>query len=236
MTATHAGGPAGTRAFPAVAALHRARFDPRMVVAALVILGLGNVGGYLIAGQAAQKADDVAGPVASLCQQGGPTGAQLADTGACGAAADVSEGTGPFQSEVVAGPAGVPGQPGADSQVPGPGGAPGGLGKAGEPGADSQVPGPAGQNGVSPACLSEPGQCRGPEGKQGEPGQSPPCLSEPGQCRGPAGQNGTPGTPGAPGPACPDGTTLQPVTFADGQQGQGCVSPAPPPADPEPTG
>lgn len=207
----------GTRTIPA---LGRARFDPRMVVAGFVLLALGTVSGYVVADQAVTKAGQVAAPVTAICQQGGPAGAQLADTGACGAAADAADGIGPFVS--VPGPAGADGArgaPGADSQVPGP---PGGPGKAGEPGADSKVPGPPGKDGadgedgadgVSPACLSEPGQCRGKDGAPGEPGKD-----------GAPGRDGADGAQGPPGPTCPDGTSLQPVMFASGQEGLGCVT------------
>ena len=59
------------------------------------------------------------------------------------------------------------------------------------------------------------------------------------------GADGTPGAPGAdgadgaagpPGPTCPQGTSLQPVTFASGQSGLGCVDDeARNPESPEPS-
>lgn len=218
------------------------RFDPRLVVAGIAILAVGTVGGFTLAGQAQQAADDVAVPVAALCQRGGLTAAQLADIGACRAADETS--VGPFVSEVAGpagtrGPAGQPGAPGAPGDaVPGPPGGPGTPGTPGTPGAPGpSVTGPQGpaggqgDPGAAPACLSEPEQCRGPAGEPGAPGQQ----GDPGP-PGAAGRDGTDGAPGPagpPGPSCPDGTTQQQVTYADGQQGVGCVSPPP---NPEPTG
>lgn len=186
---------AGTRTALRVPHLRDARFDPRLVLIGLLLLASGTVGGFAMAGQARQAADDVAAPVAALCQEGGPTGAQLADTGACTAAQ--STGVGPFQSELVTGangargPAGATGQPG--QSTPGTAGAPGTTGTGGTPGTNGAAgtPGVAGTggttgaDGVTPACVSEPGQCRGPEGSPGKPGD--------------------PGASGAPGAAGMDG-------------------------------
>ncbi|MEV5261738.1 collagen-like protein [Streptomyces anulatus] len=87
------------------------------------------------------------------------------------------------------GPAGRPGKNGRDgadgadaTPVPGPSGAPG------RAGADSAVPGPAGSAG--------PAGPPGPAGKDGAAGKD--------------GTNGRDGKDGAPGPACPDGYSLQP--------------------------
>lgn len=75
---------------------------------------------------------------------------------------------------------------------------------------------------------------------QGPPGESPPCLAEPTECRGekgdpgadstvpgPEGPEGPQGPRGEPGPVCPEGTHLEPVTFGPpglGKEGVGCVT------------
>jgi hypothetical protein len=225
MTAVH------TRAFQQHRPRRPVKFDPLRVKIGIGLLALTAFGFGALASGATNSLDDVAVPVSNLCREGGPAGAQLAERGVC-AAADQAQQVGPYfvqGSPGSTGAAGDRGPAGADSQVPGPGGqpgapganstVPGSPGKAGEPGADSTVPGAAGQNGtngVSPACLSEPGQCRGEKGEKGDPGT-------PGADSTVAGPQGAQGDPG---PACPSGTSLQPVTFASGQEGLGCVKPA----------
>lgn len=214
-----------TRTFARQPARRRrpARFDPLRVKIGVAVLLLTAFGFGALTSGATRSLDEVTVPVSTLCREGGPTAAQLAERGAC-AAADEAQQVGPYVVQGAAGddgargPAGETGPPGADSQVPGPPGAdstvPGSPGKAGEPGADSQVPGPAGPDGAdggSPACLSEPGQCRG---AKGDPGADSTVA-------------GPRGAKGDPGPTCPSGTSLQPVTFASGQEGLGCVKPAP---------
>lgn len=214
-----------------------ARFDPRAVLAGIVLLFLVSVSGYIWGDQAARKADEVAAPVAQLCQQGGATGAKLRDSGACGAAGEVVQGTGPFRSDIVGlrgvagspGGVGTPGRPGADSTVPG------SPGKAGEPGADSTIPGADGQPGANgtdglPGLDGTDGDAGvdglpgldGANGVDGAPGAPGPPGAD--------GKDGQDGATGPPGPTCPDGTSLQPVVFStpDGDRnGLGCVSDAP---------
>lgn len=102
----------------------------------------------------------------------------------------------------VAGTPGIAGQDGRDGVD--------GIGTPGTPG----TPGEDGADGMSPPCLSEPGQCRGAPGKDGQDGQD-----------GVDGADSTvPGPAGPPGPTCPEGTALQPVTFASGEEGLGCVT------------
>lgn len=87
------------------------------------------------------------------------------------------------------GPPGRPGRPGADSTVPGP---------SGRPGTDSTVPGPSGPPG---ADSTVPGPS-GPPGKDGKDGRDGADSTVPGP-------RGEQGPTGPPGPACPDGYSLQ---------------------------
>lgn len=171
--------------------LRNARFDPRMVIAGFVVLALGVATLGLTTERAGSKADEVAAPVAVLCQEGGTTGARLAQSGACSAAANVQQGTGPFRSEVQVGADGKPGAPGQPG-VPGASqpGAPGQPGTSGTPGAIGQA-GINGVDGVSPACLAEPDLCRGVNGIDGINGVN--------GASGLPGKAGEPGAPGAPG-------------------------------------
>ncbi|MDN5920522.1 MAG: hypothetical protein L0I76_36400, partial [Pseudonocardia sp.] len=102
-----------TRTFDRIVATHR--FDPRAVAAGVVLLVLSLIGASILFYLASKQADDVAAPVATLCQQGGETAARLTDTGACGAAGEVRTGVGPYKSstETVTGEPGAPGAPGA---------------------------------------------------------------------------------------------------------------------------
>ena len=210
-------------------AVARARFDPRMVLAGLVLMFLAAVGGFGLAGLTAAKADKVITPVTELCQRPSAAAMELRNTGACGAADDARQ-AGPYVITKVGevGPSGDPGPPG----VPGTNGQPGNAGQPGDQGQPGQ-PGDPGQAGQTAPCLSQPSQCQGPQGepgKDGEPGVSPACLSEPGQCRGTDGKDGADGrdgkdgAPGPPGPTCPEGSTLEPVMFASGEAGLGCVT------------
>ena len=242
-----------TSAFPVVKArralgarFRNAKFDPRLVGAGMAVLAAVAVGGSVLSEQASTKADEVAAPVAELCQRGGEAGTQLANSGACAAADDVAAGTGPYVSTLTGprgragepgepgapgtpgepGPGGTPGEPGAPGEV-GPGGEPGGTGPSGEPGAPGEsIEGPEGQ----PGAAGEPGQ-------RGAPGESitgPAGPGGPAGLQGPIGPQGEPGPPGAdstvpgpqgpPGPTCPAGSSLEPVEFASGETGLGCVT------------
>lgn len=83
--------------------------------------------------------------------------------------------------------------------IPGPKGDPGTPGQPGEPGAagESGAPGSAGVDGQPGADGAQ-----GPQGEQGPRGER-------GE-QGPQGEQGPRGEPGSPGPACPDGYSLQP--------------------------
>lgn len=182
-----------------------ARFDPRRVVFGFVLLIIASLLGYMWGDQAARKADEVAAPVAQLCERGGSTGAALATSGACGAAGQVAEGTGPFRSEVVGlrGVAGAPGTIGITGQsgvngAPGIAGTPGGIGTNGARGVD----------GVSPTCLAETTVCRGADGTPGANG-----LNGTDGANGLNGTDGANGADGVPGPAGPPG--------ANGADGRG---------------
>lgn len=193
------------------------------LVVAGVVLGLGY--------QYAQTtAVDQASDITAVCDRGGAAGIELTYAGTCQSA-----------REVVADPVvGAAGAPGENGQA----GAQGAAGSPGTPGQDGVgvpgTPGSAGidgQNGAAgvPGARGQDGQSiTGPPGAQGEPGAS---VTGPAGARGPAGPagadstvpgpRGEPGPAGAngePGPTCPDGTALQPVTFASGEQGLGCVS------------
>jgi hypothetical protein len=213
-------------------AVAHARFDPRAVLVGLVLMFLAALGGWGLAGVTASKADKVITPVAEICSQRSAASAELANLGTCAAANDARR-AGPY----VITRAGAPGDAGA----PGTPGKPGGLGAPGTPGTPgvngtngtnglagqngtNGVDGLAGTNGVdglSPPCLAEPAMCQGRDGRDGVDGQ-------PGR-DGVDGQPGRDGAQGPPGPTCPEGTSLQPVQFASGQQGLGCVSEEPAP-------
>ena len=215
-------------------AVRRARFDPRLVVVGFVLMFLAAFGGFALAQTIASKADKVITPVAHLCRANTAASVELTSAGAC-AAADSARTAGPY----VITKAGAPGEDGTP-------GAPGTPGAAGEDGKDGI--GRDGKDGAEGKAGTDgtPGEdgAEGEPGEDGEPGSSPPCLDEPGGCRGADGAPGTPGADGAdgapgapgaqgpPGPTCPPGTALEPVTFASGEEGLGCVSE---PADPEPT-
>ena len=169
--------------------LGQAQFNPKAVVAGFVILLVGLMGGFTLFAIASNQADKVAAPVAQLCQQGGQTGQQLAVTGACQAAGQRSTGTGPYKSELVAGPAGPTG-PAGDQGVPGP---------PGRPGADSTVPGPAGPSGpAGPAGVNGTDGADGADGEPGESVEGPPGEAGPAGSAGPAGPVGEDGEPGRP--------------------------------------
>lgn len=219
------------------AAVRGARFDPRMVLAGVTLLFLAALAGFGLAQVAMNKADKVATPVAAICRSNSAASIELTTSGAC-TAADEASTVGPY----VITEEGEPGEPGEQ----GPEGEPG---RPGEPGADSTVPGPVGPSG-EPGADGEPGD-EGPEGEPGdqgepgEPGSDPPCLDEPDGCRGAPGEDGADGAPGEdgsdgapgedgaqgdpgvqgpPGPSCPPGTNLEPVVFASGEDGLGCVT------------
>lgn len=209
------------------AAIRHARFDPRAVVAGLVLMFLAAVGGFGLAGVTASKADEVITPVANICRANTAASIELTTAGAC-SAADRARQAGPYVI-TKAGTPGDDGDPGRDGKD-GVAGSPGDEGQPGTPG----QPGASGEPGT-PGEDGTPGEA-GVSGEPGAPGASPPCLDEPTQCRGPEGAQGQPGTPGrdgadgAPGPTCPPGSTLEPVTFASGEAGLGCVTtPAPAP-------
>lgn len=82
------------------------------------------------------------------------------------------------------------------------------------------------QTAVDAAYAANP-PAPGRDGRDGDPG-APGADSTAAGPKGDTGDRGEKGDTGEPGPACPPGTTLQPVTFASGQSGQGCVTPAPP--------
>ena len=218
-------------------ALRSARFDPRTVLAGSVLMFLAAIGGFALAGVTAHKADQVATPVAAICRANTAASIELTSSGAC-AAADEARTAGPYVITKI-------GEPGDD-------GAPGEPGRPGDPG----IPGAPGKPGLDgkDGAAGKPGNdgAPGEDGADGEPGSNPPCLDEPDQCRGEDGedgadgadgqdgQDGAPGKDGAkgdtgdqgpPGPTCPAGTSLQPVTFASGEEGLGCVTePTPEPA------
>lgn len=135
----------------------------------------------------------------------------------------------------IPGPAGQRGP--AGESIVGPKGDKGDKGDTGEPGADSTVPGPAGQPGVAGAN----GQ-NGIDGSDGADSSVPGPMGPAGPA-GPAGANGADSTvpgpegpagpQGEPGPTCPDGSTLEPVTFASGEAGLGCVTSAGEPTPPD---
>lgn len=89
-----------------------------------------------------------------------------------------------------------------------------------------------------PACVGQPGAngLDGADGKDGSDGIGVNGIDGKNGADGKDGRDGADSTVpgpvgprGEPGPACPDGTSLQPVTFASGQTGQGCVDGGPPP-------
>lgn len=105
----------------------------------------------------------------------------------------------------VAGPPGSRGEPGpAVTGPPGPRGEPGPTGASGAPGRPGKD-GADGKTGDTGAAGTDgtPG-LQGEQGPPGEPGPAGPAGPQ-----GPAGKDGTDGKDGAPGPACPDGYTLQ---------------------------
>jgi hypothetical protein len=187
--------------------LQNARFDPRRVVAGMVIMFVVAVGGWSLAWVMGGKIDAVVAPVAQTCRENTSAAAELALSGAC-LAADQARQAGPYV-----------------------------ITKAGDDGADGTngtdgTNGRDGVNGFTPACYFTPGQCQGRDGTNGTngtngvstdgkdgndgtngtDGQSPPCLAEPGQCRGADGRD-------APAPASgtyllPDGRTATCVRAA----------------------
>lgn len=153
-----------------------------------------------VAEQTTQQLGAVADPLLRLCETD-PTirerVGKACDDAAAGVVTVIERGQ--DGAAGATGAAGIAGRDGVDGAAGGvgPSGAPGAPGAAGTPGAagvDGQ-PGAAGRDGV--------------DGRDGRDGVD--------------GATGLPGPPGAAGPACPDGTTLRPVTFADGQMGRGCV-------------
>lgn len=211
-------------------AVRHARFDPRYVLAGLVLMMLSSLGGFALAGFAAQKADKLAEPVTMLCDRGGSTAADLGNSGACGAAQSATQ-LGPYIREIgVAGARGATGErgaAGADSTVPGRTGERGAGGTDGVDGISGTdgVDGRDGRDGVDgqDGAPGEPGT-DGVDGQDGAPGAD-----------GAPGEPGADGPPGPPGPTCPSGTSLQPVRFEGGQEGLGCVNDSPPPENPEST-
>ena len=89
------------------------------------------------------------------------------------------------QPSLIPGPQGLPGQPGADSTIPGP---PGKQGSPGRPGKDSTVPGPSGPTG--------PAGGPGPSGRPGQPGAD---STVPGPQGEPGADSTIPGPTGEPG-------------------------------------
>lgn len=207
-------------------------------VAAVLILG-GAIGVVWLQGQRqADEADTRAGRLAVEADRRGEAvstlatdvrqlRAQLQAEGERPVAPDPSAAVNdlPERAEVpvpIPGPRGIPGERGEPGRT-GPSGSPGGRGDDGGDGQDG-VPGEAGEPGAdgqpgSPGAVGP----SGPPGAQGPPGET-----------GPRGEQGLRGEQGAPGPACPDGYSLQTPSWdpyalvcrADG---------APPPEDPGPS-
>lgn len=163
----------------------------------------------------------LAGAQLQVCQAGGPAAEQLAavDPTVCPLASQVKAATDQQVTVTATGPAGAAGSPG-------PAGDPGAAGATG-------VAGPSGAPGVSGtpgAAIVGPSGAAGPTGVPGAAGKDGITVVGPAGADGRDGQDGAPGATGPrgeqgiPGPNCPDGTALAPVTFASGEQGLGCVS------------
>lgn len=200
----------------------------RVVLAVcLVVAGVVLGTGY----QYAQSiAVDQASDITRVCDQGGPAGIELTYAGTCQAAREVvadpvvgaqgpAGANGLVGAQGATGSPGTPGAPGVGVPgTPGTAGIDGRNGIAGLPGAPGQdgqsITGPVGPAGAPGASITGPEGPAGPAGRDGADSTVP----------GPAGEPGPRGPAGEPGPTCPDGTALQPVTFASGEQGLGCVS------------
>lgn len=191
--------------------VRHARFDPRAVLAGLVLLFLAALGGFGLAAVTASKADEVITPVATICRANTAASIELTSAGAC-SAADRARQAGPYVI-TKAGAAGDDGAPGRDGKD-GVAGQPGGAGTAGTPGTPGRDGAPGedgtdGEAGVSGAAA--PSAEPGPSGEPGQPGISPPCLDEPRQCRGADGRDGVDGQDGRDGR---DGSATASETFS----------------------
>lgn len=179
-------------------------------------------------GSTAAQAQDLGRLVTDACSAGqvvqGAQGQNL-----CQRAAQVQSTPVPD----VQGPQGERGPAGASvvgpKGDPGPAGGPGPAGPTGAPGKDSTVAGPTG-----PAGATGPAGTDGVDGRNGTDGKD--------GRDGPAGKDGAKGDKGDPGAngrdgttTCPDGSALEPVTFASGQDGLGCVTSAGDPTPPTTT-
>lgn len=77
------------------------RFDPRFVLAGIIMLAIFTISGWSVAGVAIERADRVAAPVATLCQTGAePERSALHRAGACDAASQAGA-VGPYVNERV---------------------------------------------------------------------------------------------------------------------------------------
>lgn len=178
------------------------------LVLAVLVLIVGGLIGWGLAGLRAQERDDTqaaARPLADqlldLCERDTAQARQLAEIGLCERARDTSETLADVGPVLIEGPPGPQGPPGPAGRS-----IPGRDGLDGRPGRDSTVPGPRGFS-----CIEEVGlaQCRGPAGADsttpGPPGPAGPA--------GPAGAQGT-ARPGSY--SCVEGEYVRGFTIGDG--------------------
>ncbi|WP_171060291.1 collagen-like protein [Streptomyces montanus] len=181
--------------------------------------------------------------VSTLAQDVRDLRAQIEAGGGTPAAPDPAEAVDDLMDRVQV-PAAIPGEPGAEGK-PGATGAGGQRGPGGErgPRGEPGPPGPSGSQGPS----GEPGE-PGPPGADGTDGVNgtdgadgssgpvgPPGAEGPQGYQGPKGDPGPQGEKGDPGPACPDGYSLQvpaddPDALVCRKTGAGDPAPAPEPA------
>lgn len=181
---------------------------------AILILIVGGLMGWGLAGLRAQERDEaeaatrpLAEQLLGLCAEGDLQADRLAEIGLCERAQDASDVIGDGTTPVlVEGPPGPPGPVGP----PGPQGFPGAEGDPGRNGDRGRVGpvGPTGPAGLS--CTAEIGleECRGPVGPTGPPGPA-----------GPAGPAGPPGPAGTANPgtySCSDGEYVRGFTVGEG--------------------
>lgn len=223
-----------------------------LVIAAL-LLYLNTRNSEQRAETATNNVNRVADPILVLCQQGGETAIKLNDAGLCGTAAAIKENPSIvterpvdddhiialIDAELAKRPAGGSAAPSMGQLIEAaravinanPDAFRGPQGPAGAPGSSADL-----ASAIAAYVTGHPDTFRGPQGAQGQAGsagatgtnghdgaQGPAGPTGVAGPQGPQGPQGAQGPAGADGAACPAGTGLEPVTFADGRTGRACV-------------
>ena len=199
---------------------------------------------------ATNNVNRVADPILALCEQGGETAIKLKDAHLCEISATIKENPevvterpvddehiiALIDAELAKRPAGSTVAPSMDQLIT--------AARAVINSNPEAFRGPAGPAAPSVDLASaiaayvngHPDQFRGPQGAQGAAGSTgtnghdgaqgqagPQGPAGPTGAAGPQGPQGDQGPAGADGAACPSGTGLESVTFADGRTGRACV-------------